>query len=356
MQFTITENETDQRFDRFLRKYFKQYPEVKLSDIFSWIRKWAIKVNGRRRPENRRIQKGDKITRDDNIVTEKQADNFKKSKKLKLKAYPLEKIKKMIIYEDTHRLVFNKPADIVMHGGTGHTNDICLDDILKIYIKKGNENWELRTEKKVNIQDPSLRSSLWAPSSTFSPSFCFRLDRDTSWIVIAAKTYQALQYLNQQIRERKTEKTYFAVVAGKFPSTKTIESPLFKGFDKASGKAKVFVNHEQGQSAKTTAHLLKWYQHPQIGDISLVQVKIYTGRMHQIRVHLSSIGFPIIWDLMYGIPAINRIAGKQAHITRQLLHSAKYWFFDIFVHTHLEFHAENPKIFDDLFQNISWKK
>lgn len=346
MKFTITENEADQRFDRFLRKYFKAQKEIKLTDIFLRIRKWAIKVNGKKRAEKWRLQRDDIITWDDTILTEKSAKNFKKNKAKKLKDYPLEKIQEILIHEDEHRLVFNKPADIVMHWWTWHTNDVCLNDMLKIYIKA--TSYKLQVESLKNKQD-NLKPQISSLKSPFSPSFCFRLDRDTSGIIIAAKTYPALQYLNEQIRERKTTKQYLAIVNGIFPKEKTIDTPLFKWFDKKTGRAKVFVNHEQGQSAKTTAHLLKHIEHPKLGDISLLKVKIYTGRMHQIRVHLASIWYSIIWDIMYGIPAINRIASKQAHINRQLLHSWKYWFFDIFMHKQVSFETEMPDIFFDLF-------
>ena len=211
---------------------------------------------------------GDEITRDDRITTNKQADDFQKTKKVKLKEYPLGKIEEMIVHEDDHRLVFDKPADLVMHPGTGHIEDISLHDIMKIYLQKNISKKKERQRKELNAFSND--------DSPFKPSFCFRLDRDTSGIVIAAKTYPALQYLNKLIRERKTDKTYLAVVSGTFPAKKVIDTPLFKGFDKKTGKAKVFVNHEQGQSAKTEAKLLQSTNHPQLGAISLIQVKIFT--------------------------------------------------------------------------------
>lgn len=88
-------------------------------------------------------------------------------------------------------------------------------------------------------------------SQTFNPSFCFRLDKDTSGLIISAKTYTALQLLNELIRDRKTRKTYLAIVIGEFKGLRTITKPLFIGFDKKSGKARTFVNEEKGKESET---------------------------------------------------------------------------------------------------------
>lgn len=102
----------------------------------------------------------------------------------------LEQIQKMILYEDNNWLVFNKPAGIVMHGGNKQENVLAMHDYLKRYTSL--------TGIEVN--------------ETFSPQFCYRLDKDTSGVLIAAKNYEALQYLNKLIRERKLQKQYLTVV------------------------------------------------------------------------------------------------------------------------------------------------
>ena len=258
----------------------------------------------------------------------KKASDAQRSKKEKSTHYPLSDIQKILIFEDDNWLVCNKPSGIAMHPGQKHITDLSLHDIMKSYFQQ--------TEQKLATE-------------TFSPSFCFRLDRDTTGIVIAAKTYPALQHLNELIRERKTSKTYLAIVAGIFPEQATVDALLFKGFDKKSGRGKMFINKQKWVEARTDARLLYTRSHKDLWDISLVEVQLHTGRMHQIRIHLAHIGYPILGDLMYGDAAINRIATKKAHITRQLLHSRKYWFFDPFVNTEVKLTAPTPDTFTQLF-------
>lgn len=188
-------------------------------------------------------------------MTEKKANDATRSKKEKIRSYPLEDIREYIVYEDTHWLVFNKPAGIAMHPGHKHMNRVSLHDLLQSYLEQTKQHQH---------------------DTTFTPSFCFRLDRDTSGIVIAAKTYPALQELNQLIRQRNVSKTYIAVASGITPEKTTIDVPLFKGYDKVMGKGKMFVNHATGVEARTDIHTLMTRKHPLLGDISLVKVDLYT--------------------------------------------------------------------------------
>jgi len=328
MHIKIDDTAKDQRFDRFLRKYFKPYGEIRLSDIFSWIRKWAIKVNMRKQKENYRLQRWDVVAWDDSIVTDLNAKDAKRSKKEKILHYPLEDAKQIILQENTNWLIFNKPPRLVMHPGTKHGHDLSLHDIMKSYL--------LQTEQQL-------------ASETFHPSFCFRLDKDTSGVVIAAKTYEALQSLNEQIRERKTNKTYVAVVLWTAPDQWTIEAPLFKWFDRASWKAKMFINKQKWVEAKTSFTTKKYRDHPVLWPISLIEVELYTWRMHQIRIHMASLWHPILWDITYWDAPSNRITNKELQIHRQLLHSRKYWFFDIFKDTRTSITTDIPEQFTALF-------
>ena len=297
MQYKITELEENQRFDRFLRKYFKPYPQVKLGDIYTWIRKWVIKVNNKKKKDNYRLILEDMIYIPDDIT-----NVLSKTKEWKLTAFPLEKIKNMIIYEDENYIFFNKPAWVTIHEWNKHMEDLTMNSFLEKYVK---ETW---------IQT-------W---STFKPAFCFRLDKDTSGVLIAGKTYDALKHLNELIRVHKTEKIYLAI-AKWIVKNKTIDLPLEKIFDKKFWKAKVVVS-ENGDQAKSMVKVLKTKEDEFLWNISLIQVQLLTGRMHQIRVHLAHNKRPIIWDLMYADPVINRLAKKHYQITRQLLHSRKYGF------------------------------
>jgi 23S rRNA-/tRNA-specific pseudouridylate synthase len=126
---------------------------------------------------------------------------------------------------------------------------------------------------------------------------------------------------------------------------------LFKGFDKASGKAKMFINKQKWVEAKTSFITKKYMDHPILGKISLIEVHLYTGRMHQIRIHMASIWNPILWDITYWDAPLNRIASKELQIHRQLLHSRKYWFFDVFKDKQKMITTAIPERFTTLFSN-----
>jgi len=297
MDYKITEFEENQRYDRFLRKFFKKFPDIKLSDIYHSIRKWRIKVNWKKQKDNYRLVLWDIVCIPDKIIEE-----LEQTKAWKLAKFPLQKIKDMIIYEDDNYIFFNKPAWITIHEWNNHMDDLTMNSFLDKYV---NETW------------------IWV-SSTFKPSFCFRLDKDTSGVLIAWKTYDALKYLNELIRLHKTDKIYLAIVKG-IAKNKTIDLPLEKVFDRDFWKSKVIVS-QNGDQATSIVKNLKTKKDLNLWNISLVEVKLLTGRMHQIRVHLSYNKWPILGDLMYADAVINRLAKKYYNITRQLLHSWKYSF------------------------------
>ncbi len=327
MQIKIWQNEAEQRLDRFLRKYFKPYSEIKLSDIFAWIRKGAILVNGKKQKQDYRLSQGDIITFNhevENLL--KTPSQFTISKQDKKHQVSLEDIQKMIIYEDENWLVFNKPAGIVVHPGNKHLNDLTLHDLLDVY-----------SEKILKIC-----------SDTFKPSFAFRLDKDTSWIIIAWKNYQALRYLNDLIRKRQTKKTYLAIVKGKAPKHTLIDMPLFRWFNRKFGRAQSFVNLSKGVPAQTEIWNIKTQKFDPIGPVSLVKVKLHTWRMHQIRAHLAHIGHPIVGDIMYGDEKVNKFFAQNYKIVRQLLHSRKYGFYDKFKNKNISFEAPIPEDFEKL--------
>jgi 23S rRNA-/tRNA-specific pseudouridylate synthase len=193
-----------------------------------------------------------------------------------------------------------------MHEWNEHYRDITMNDWLEQYL------WY--KEDKTVID-------------TFKPSFCYRLDRDTSWILVSAKNYEALKYLNKLIQDRGgITKRYHAICIWK-PVAQKIDKPLFKWFNAKFERAQTFVNHEKWLEAISFIKPLKTITHDKLWVISLVEVEIKTGRMHQIRVHLASIWYPIIWDIMYWDEKTNWVAWN-IWITRQLLHASHYRFLD----------------------------
>ncbi len=322
---TITENESGQRLDRFLRKRCRDQHDILLSDIYAWIRKWACRINWKKAKENYRLVTGDTLSRHE-WKSEQSVQDLRAPKKQKIKSYDLQKIKQMIVFEDDNRIVRNKPAGVVTHPGKDHATDMSLHDIMQSYL--------MQTAQKTT-------------SSTFNPSFCFRLDKDTSWIIISAKTYDALQWLNEQIRERKVNKSYLCIVAGKTPQSLRMEWTLQKGYDRDFGVAKMEITKGEWKESLTTAKTITQINHKTVGRLSLLDVTLHTWRMHQIRIHLSDAGFPVVGDLMYGNPVVNRLAKKEK-VLRQLLHSTTYSFWDPFTTRQQSFTAPYPEDFSYL--------
>ncbi len=326
MEIKIDKDSSDQRFDRFLRKWFKKYPQVRLADIYSAIRKWLIKVNGKKAKEEYRIRVGDSIQIDDKVqMGSEDLSALVSQKDRKLEKVDTKKIKQQILYENDHWIVFDKPAGIPMHPGNKHRNDLCMND----YLDKYAEAYK---------------------TSTFKPSFGYRLDRDTSGVLIAAKSYEALQYINSIIRERDIDKYYLAFVIGKFPAHLIIKKPLAKTYNKEFDRSQVKVDYDDWLEAKTECWLEKSIKHPELGPISLLKIKIHTGRMHQIRVHVASEWFPVLGDIVYGNPSINRILYKSLDINRQLLHCRKYSFLDPFQNDQITFESPIPADFQKILK------
>jgi len=220
-----------------------------------------------------------------------------------MKKLSKEDILPLILYEDSERVAFNKPTWIVAHESNKHRKDLSMNDYLECYTKEY-ERW------------------------TFKPAFGYRLDKDTSWVLIAAKTYESLQYFNQIIRNREINKEYLTIVSWKTPDHLVIDKPLEKSYNTHFDRAQMNVVKFWWLESKTEIFTVKTFYHHDLGLISLLRVKLHTGRMHQIRVHVASEWYSVIWDLIYGNAAINRRCNKLLHIQRQLLHCYKYSFSD----------------------------
>jgi len=330
-EITIDESSADQRYDRFLRKYFKHTPEISLGDIFSWIRKGSIKVNGRKRKQDYRLALWDIVTRDENIATNKKAETVLKKKTAKIADLSLALLQEHVVAEDDHFVVWNKPAHMLIHPGDKHTTDITMHDMMVSYLHQTDQR---------------------NANQTYSPSFCYRLDKDTSGIVISAKTYEWLQhtilvgdlsYLKQNLSRHALRK-YVAFETKRI----SITAPLFVWYNRSSGRSQSFINKEKGKESRTDLHLVETIKHPELWTLSLVKIKLYTWRMHQIRAHCAYVGMPVLGDLTYGIPPINRKASK-LWVTRQLLHASSYWFFDEFQNKDVSYTTPLPQEFTTLF-------
>ncbi len=289
VKLTITENEAGQRLDRFLRKYLKKAP---LSSIYRIIRK-DIKLNGRRVREDTMLRAGDELSlyMTEEKINELTADVKKKRVRRQFK----------IAYEDDNILIVDKPWGLLTHGDAFEKKNTLANQVCGYLQEKGEF-------------DPSREK-------TFTPSPVNRLDRNTTGLVIFGKNAAALRELTRIIRERDSiEKYYMTIVCGRLKEELFLNDRLEKD---AGRNISEIITGDGGKEAATHVKPLKTG-----AKFSLAEVRIFTGRTHQIRSHLRHAGFPLAGDAKYGSRKIN-MELKKYGITTQLLHAFRLKFTDI---------------------------
>lgn len=289
--FIIDKNSAGRRLFRYIKAVL---PGAKNSEIFKLLRKKVITVNGKRAADDYCLQEGDEIKfflRD---------ELFKEQPKTKFSAV---KMRLDVVYEDGSLLVVNKEPGVEVHAGSGDYSKSLLEGIKAYLYRKGE----------------------YDPASHFTPALCNRLDRNTSGLVVAAKSHRALQEMTAQFRERRTIKRYLAVVKGDVERKMLITSIID---DTPNSENKVKVSElkvleeipakESLLAARPELSATLITPLRQGRGSTLVEVELWTGKKHQIRAHLKGAGYPLAGDRKYFTPESAR-SGRR--LPRYFLHA-----------------------------------
>jgi 23S rRNA pseudouridine1911/1915/1917 synthase len=296
------------RLDKFL---VGNLPDETRQNCQKLIESGMVLIDGKTVKSSRKIKSGDRVE----VV-------FPPPREMKLK--PLD-MKLDIVYEDANVIVINKPAGLVVHPGAGESH---MEDSL------------------VNAILYHCKDSLSGIGGVMRPGIVHRLDKDTSGLLIVAKNDKAHRLLSEQFKDHKAEKTYYALLSGHLvPEKGSIEAPI--GRSVRDRKRMDVVALEKGRMAVTKYRVLKY-----LGDYTFVEVKLITGRTHQIRVHFNSIGFPLVGDSLYGRLSVNKKVEQEYGFNRLFLHAGGLTL-NIAVNKKKSFSASLPKELEDLLKKLS---
>lgn len=303
-QRTITEREAGQRFDKYL---YKLFPEAGSGFLYKMLRKKNIVLNRKKADGSEKLACGDVVAVyfADETLQKFMGKQAAASEAEPFRNVPASRKKEIsditVLYENEHILLADKPAGVLTQKVA--KEDVSLNEWLIGYLL---ENGQITPEEL----------------QTFRPSACNRLDRNTSGIVLCAKSVPGAQMLSKALKMRSLHKFYRLYVKGSLTEERTIEGFLHK--DTKSNKVKIHST-EEGKG-KDSYILTRYIPIQQEKDKTLLEVELITGKPHQIRAHLASIGHPLLGDYKYGDRAWNDGYRRQYQIEHQLLHAYKVVF------------------------------
>ena len=297
-EYIVRQEEKGKRLDTYIPSVDTDITRTSAQRL---IEDGNILVNGKNAKVSYKIQENDKISVE--IPEPKQIE-------LKAQDIPIE-----IIYEDSDIIVVNKPKGMVVHPANGNPDGTLVNAIMAI-----------------------CKDSLSGIGGEIRPGIVHRIDKDTSGLLIVAKNDNAHVKMSEQIKNHEVKKTYIALVRGVFKENEaTIDMPIGRS---TSDRKKMAVN-KNGKNAITHIKVLKRFD-----KYTLLQVNIETGRTHQIRVHLSHIGYPIVGDYTYS-------NGKnEFDVIGQCLHAQKLEFKHPITQKDMCLEAELPQYFKDILDKL----
>ncbi len=290
-QYQIRENEAGQRLDKYLKKLLNQAPS---SFLYKMLRKKNIVLNEKKADGGEKLNVGDTVTL---FLSQETIEKFQRPMKAEgdpFVKYPVANLE--ILYESKDFLVINKPAGMLSQ--KAKPDDISANEYIIGY---------LLDTKAITREE----------LATFTPSVVNRLDRNTSGILAAGKTMKGLQQMSHMLKQRELGKYYGCLAVGEIRKEQTLTDWLKKD----EGTNRVVVTKEAEEGSVPIRTIL----HPQkiISGFTLLNVQLITGRSHQIRAHLASLGHPIVGDPKYGNPDVNRRFRESCHIHSQLLYACQ---------------------------------
>ena len=287
---TVHKQEEGQRLVKLLGAYLKEAPN---SFFYKMLRKKNITLNGKKADGTEKLKCGDEIRL---FLSDETYEKFAGKVQPKEK-FPTAKLN--IVYEDSNVIFINKPAGMLSQKSV--PSDVSLNEYLLGYLEKSGQ-WKQEESK------------------AFRPSVCNRLDRNTSGMVICGKSMAGLQQMAALLKDRSLHKYYLCLVKGVMTESQHLEGYLLK--DENSNQVKIFQKETEG-----AAHIITEYEPLYTeGETTLLKVTLVTGKSHQIRAHLSSIGHPIIGDPKYGDRKVNAFFRETHGIKNQMLHAWKLTF------------------------------
>lgn len=288
------------RIDRYLAEKCADFSRSYLQKL---IKDEQVCVNGRPAKANYKVQAGDCV--EISVPEIKELD-------VKPQEIPLD-----ILYEDEYLLVVNKPKGMVVHPSAGHMENTLVNAVLA-----------------------HCKGNLSGINGVLRPGIVHRIDKDTTGALLICKDDATHRDLAEQLREHSIKRRYRAIVYGNLREDEgTIEGPIGRH---PIDRKKMAINYKNGKDAVTHYRVLERF-----GNTTYIECRLETGRTHQIRVHMTSIGHPLLGDEVYG-------SGKNPyHLQGQTLHAMVLGFIHPKTGEYMEFEAPLPEYFEKLLERLS---